>query len=732
MLNVKDFGALGDGIHYDDDAFKNALSAVCFSGGVLFIPIGHYKLSKPLQGPDNGVLPEGTGITPLVSSSLEDKNLYQVDIQSTSGSYGTFKWKSHPLEDWKEQDVPYVVGQQTFLSGTPASFTIPAQMGTLNLFKWRGAGVKSLQWSSITLQGEGREECLLDFDFSKSGGSGDGLVAFWNTRAQPGISLRIADLCFRNYSGNNQCGVSSITELNSPPQGFSVSGSPSGILDKYKVEIASGGTRGTATFRWTRNLGGAFAGGSELWSLAEKIPTSGVIELPGTCLTITFPDASFLTGQAWTFEPTGYNGCAILNVGGSHIELDRVYTVGWKIGFCNDGGIEVHTRDCLFLPGMFIHNHTIGSMIGNNNLYFRMSMCSNIVSYKGGVISGRFGVLDFGGVVRHFESVNFSGCGTSLYFGSTCAISVKSCYWEGNTVCMIETDYRGSIDGLNFEDCYGSNALKIPFLWIRMPVLNLKFSGMALFGSPDGTTPTPYGVSSANNKYFIQAGGSYFQSFDLERSTIGLTAPGLLSTHEPFLRGRSSGFKPGEWSRHGINTINPQATLHISQLDTSIPFIKADNPLTNTGMILSANGKQLSLAAGKGASGGGVRGRITLTEKATTNINGPDVIALNYVIPTKQPCVVQTTIIAFINANTAVATWRQRATFENYYGTSCNQVGTTIKEWADLSPNVYLSEPIIRKNLANNGFEIVVNNGQQNSFARWTIIAEVYQGGDGG
>jgi hypothetical protein len=46
MVNVKDFGAVGDGVTYDDAAFAAAVAAIVASGGgVLYVPAGEYRLA---------------------------------------------------------------------------------------------------------------------------------------------------------------------------------------------------------------------------------------------------------------------------------------------------------------------------------------------------------------------------------------------------------------------------------------------------------------------------------------------------------------------------------------------------------------------------------------------------------------------------------------------------------------------------------------------------------------
>ena len=49
IINVKDFGASGDGIQDDTEAFQNAIAALPSSGGTLEIPLGVYPISETLE-----------------------------------------------------------------------------------------------------------------------------------------------------------------------------------------------------------------------------------------------------------------------------------------------------------------------------------------------------------------------------------------------------------------------------------------------------------------------------------------------------------------------------------------------------------------------------------------------------------------------------------------------------------------------------------------------------------
>lgn len=50
VVNVKDFGAIGDGVHDDTTEIQAALNAIANgpSGAVLYLPAGVYRITSPL------------------------------------------------------------------------------------------------------------------------------------------------------------------------------------------------------------------------------------------------------------------------------------------------------------------------------------------------------------------------------------------------------------------------------------------------------------------------------------------------------------------------------------------------------------------------------------------------------------------------------------------------------------------------------------------------------------
>lgn len=62
MINVKDFGAIGDGVADDTASVNNAISNLPLSGGVLYFPSGRYKINNPISISNKDVTIKGDGI----------------------------------------------------------------------------------------------------------------------------------------------------------------------------------------------------------------------------------------------------------------------------------------------------------------------------------------------------------------------------------------------------------------------------------------------------------------------------------------------------------------------------------------------------------------------------------------------------------------------------------------------------------------------------------------------
>lgn len=63
VVNVKDFGTYGDGLHDDIDAIESAINSIKNTGGTVFLPAGTYAISHPIRiGDGTARITSGTAI----------------------------------------------------------------------------------------------------------------------------------------------------------------------------------------------------------------------------------------------------------------------------------------------------------------------------------------------------------------------------------------------------------------------------------------------------------------------------------------------------------------------------------------------------------------------------------------------------------------------------------------------------------------------------------------------
>lgn len=88
FYNIRDFGALGDGVSDDTIAFKSAMAAIAANnGGTLTVPDGEYVISSPVTLP-SGIIIQGTnGLHSLASTSdLIRKNPARITLKGSNTS----------------------------------------------------------------------------------------------------------------------------------------------------------------------------------------------------------------------------------------------------------------------------------------------------------------------------------------------------------------------------------------------------------------------------------------------------------------------------------------------------------------------------------------------------------------------------------------------------------------------------------------------------------------------
>ena len=115
FLNVKNYGAIGDGIADDTQAFKNALSDAKTNGGKIFIPVGNYKLTDYIIT-DEKYVGENLGNYP------NDKLIYSVSLKDSS--FASEFYKCIPMEFIKngmttggQQSAVYIPNRDVIIIG---------------------------------------------------------------------------------------------------------------------------------------------------------------------------------------------------------------------------------------------------------------------------------------------------------------------------------------------------------------------------------------------------------------------------------------------------------------------------------------------------------------------------------------------------------------------------------------------------------------------------------------
>lgn len=85
-VNIKDFGAVGDGVADDTTKIQDAIDSLGDLGGVVHVPRGTYKITATLKF-DSGVTVQGIGATSLIKGDSVPKPLFQSKGGSTSRRY---------------------------------------------------------------------------------------------------------------------------------------------------------------------------------------------------------------------------------------------------------------------------------------------------------------------------------------------------------------------------------------------------------------------------------------------------------------------------------------------------------------------------------------------------------------------------------------------------------------------------------------------------------------------
>lgn len=205
IYNVKDYGAVGDGVTDDTTAFQNALDALASTGGCLYVPAGTYLITTTLQYTKKGyqgITIFGDGNTPQAAYSYSGGTLIQGRI-STQGSYKT---GSVPVFDFLGSHCIHLKNLRIEDSGTGGGNL--TSIGVLIGMTLDGWEAHQYNWENVTIA------------ISSKPGANTTTNATLNSFGSIGIYCDGAELCtFSNcciradvptvFTGTNICQVTS-------------------------------------------------------------------------------------------------------------------------------------------------------------------------------------------------------------------------------------------------------------------------------------------------------------------------------------------------------------------------------------------------------------------------------------------------------------------------------------------------------------------------------------------
>jgi hypothetical protein len=86
IVNVKEFGALGDGQTDDFDAITNAIASLSGKLGMVYFPSGNYLINSPLSVPDSTILQGNTSDSTTLAFDLNQQAIDCISISKGQGS----------------------------------------------------------------------------------------------------------------------------------------------------------------------------------------------------------------------------------------------------------------------------------------------------------------------------------------------------------------------------------------------------------------------------------------------------------------------------------------------------------------------------------------------------------------------------------------------------------------------------------------------------------------------
>jgi hypothetical protein len=116
--------------------------------------------------------------------------------------------------------------------------------------------------------------------------------------ADPSIASAISDVDATYGTTGSESSVTRSGGTTGPA--ISVAGANPEYSASFKIEITTGGVRGTAAFRWSND-------GGSTW-VQTGVLTAATVVLPGTGITVTFPSGTYVLSEAYAWTSTAGGG----------------------------------------------------------------------------------------------------------------------------------------------------------------------------------------------------------------------------------------------------------------------------------------------------------------------------------------------------------------------------------------------------------------------------------------
>jgi hypothetical protein len=194
-LNVKDYGAVGDGVTNDQAAFQLAVNAMASTGGQVIIPSGTYKINSKIVN----------------SSFVRNKDCVIIGIGSVlldfsgmAGTDGAFELSSTPTAPYTAITVDIVKGVQTITSALVANkgdileiFSTDLWGTTINVYRRELVKVMSCVAGVITLYEPVYDN--YDKDTTTIGNTNSARLIFQNIKMKGNIAVFQNGMTVQNF-----------------------------------------------------------------------------------------------------------------------------------------------------------------------------------------------------------------------------------------------------------------------------------------------------------------------------------------------------------------------------------------------------------------------------------------------------------------------------------------------------------------------------------------------------